>query len=254
MADINALLKKLREEYLENLPARLDEMETQVLALRNKSDAETLQTLYRDVHSTKGSAGTHGVLIITSICHQFEDELGEKSAGKETIDDDCIDNWLSYIDLIRTARERTIRGDDTSDDIEARLHELRKSVNAKSYTCLLVDPAASSFGKIIEGILKECSINLSYMNDGYQALGRLLVNKFDILISGMELETMNGVGLIAAVKSSKSVNKNIPSILITSGDYDRTGRKTDPEYVIKKDVKLPETIKVAIKEIIRKLI
>lgn len=252
MADINALLQKLKDEYLGNLPGRLDDMESMVLELRNKSDEETLQTLYRDVHSTKGSAGTHGILIITSICHQFEDELGEVSANGGAVTDEHIDNWLAYIDLIRIACERAIQTDETTDDIENSLNALRKSGDSKTYTCLLVDPAAGSFGKIIEGILKDYSINLSYMNDGYQALGRLLVDKFDLLISGMELETMNGIGLITAVKSSKSVNKNIPSILITSGDYNRTGRKTDPEYVIKKDVKLPDKIEAAIKDMLSK--
>lgn len=254
MTDINALLKKLRDEYLDNLPVRLQEMESLVLELRKKSVQEKLQSLYRDVHSIKGSAGTHGILIITSICHQFEDELGEMNEYEDAISDDRIDNWLSYIDLIRDACERATNGDNDTDNIETRLNELRKISNTKTFSCLLVDPAAGSFGKIIESILQKNSINLSYMNDGYQALGRLLVDKFDVLITGMELETMNGIGLVTAVKSSKSVNKRIPSILITSGDYDRTIRKTDPEYVVKKDVHLPIKIEAAIKEITTKLL
>jgi len=69
-------------------------------------------------------------------------------------------------------------------------------------------------------------------NDGYVALGRLLAEPFDILITGLETKRLNGLALISAVqKSSGRVNKT-KSVLVTATQL--TVGSDKPDFYIKK--------------------
>lgn len=252
MPDINKLLKELRDNYIAELPERIDIMESHILALSTDKILYDFQELYRQVHSHKGSAGTHGVHIISSICHQFEDELNKVDDNLNKISDAHINLWLAYLDLLREVYEAISSGVTDTTQIEEELSKLRNIVEKADYSCLLVDTPSSTLA-IVESILKENSINITIMNDGYQALGRLLSTKFDILVCGMQIAVLNGIGLISANKSSNSMNDHIPSILITASDFDRTIRNTDPDYIISKNTNLPLSLDKACKNIITQL-
>ncbi|VAW94061.1 hypothetical protein MNBD_GAMMA20-1362, partial [hydrothermal vent metagenome] len=93
------ILRQLRDNFLEELPERCDAIEDSILSLGNGADDEHFQRLYREVHSLKGSAGTHGIPAISTICHQLEDSL---TTAQETIthEPERIDLYLRYLDLI----------------------------------------------------------------------------------------------------------------------------------------------------------
>ena len=70
-AQIQDVLQKMLLAYVAKLPQQLDAMETLVLELKRGNDYEySYENLYRAIHSLKGTAGTYGVAIITTICQQ----------------------------------------------------------------------------------------------------------------------------------------------------------------------------------------
>ena len=252
MSDINKLLKELRENYIAELPERIDLMESHVLALSKGKALEDFQELYRQVHSHKGSAGTHGIHIISSICHQFENQLSKVDNNLEQISAKHIDNWLAYLDLLKETSEDIAAGVTDTTKAEDALSNLRNTENKTNYSCLLVETKSSTLA-IIESILKNNSFHVTVMSDGYQALGRLLTSKYDVLICGMEIAMLNGISLISSMKDSSSVNHHIPSILLTTSEFERTIRSTDPDYIIAKDTTLPLAFDKVCKEIINQL-
>ena len=70
------MLLQLRKTFLEDMPEKLDRLESLLLEIEKNGDGgEVFNELYRIVHSLKGSGGTHGLHIITTICHQLEDSF-----------------------------------------------------------------------------------------------------------------------------------------------------------------------------------
>lgn len=94
---IENLLNEICNTYLAELPPRLDEIENIILDFtRLESLEESYQNLYRKVHSIKGSAGTHAFHILTTICHDFEDQLSQHENKLSGISKTEIDSWLKY--------------------------------------------------------------------------------------------------------------------------------------------------------------
>jgi len=72
MEAFQALLEGMRADFLAELPERCDSFDESILALeKSPDDREAFNELYRGVHSLKGSGGTHGLSIITTLCHQL---------------------------------------------------------------------------------------------------------------------------------------------------------------------------------------
>lgn len=76
-------LDRFRQTYFEECRERLEEAEQCLLTLeRTPADAETVQALFRAIHSIKGGAGAFGFDILTRTCHDFEAVLDRARAGQ----------------------------------------------------------------------------------------------------------------------------------------------------------------------------
>ncbi|MDH5518717.1 MAG: Hpt domain-containing protein [Gammaproteobacteria bacterium] len=248
MEDFKKILKELADNYLEALPDTLHNVELLLVNFKQHVSIENYQTLFREIHSIKGSAGTHNFSFLSAICHQFEDELSELSPSTGDISDQQVNNWLAYIDLLIVTTELYQQQEDNFSNLEDKLNLLRSQHGKHHYSCLLVESESSSTN-IVKSALEAHSFQVSLMNDGYQSLGRLLTDKYDLLITGMHVETLNGVGLIGAIRSSTSVNKKIPAILLTSGKFNRNIRQSDPDYIVYKDKDLIANLDAAISSV-----
>ena len=126
------LLQKLKESFLDELAERCNEMELLVLALASpefasKDDVlDNYDELYRKIHSLKGSAGTHGVPLISTICHHFEDRLTFLEDDFGNMNEDFIGVCLAYVDLINNTAEEAMSEDPNYTAIENRLEQIRQ--------------------------------------------------------------------------------------------------------------------------------
>jgi CheY-like chemotaxis protein len=238
MPDIKQLLKQLRDDYLNELPEKIQLIEALVLNLNKDKDRDNFNELYRHIHNQKGTSGTHGLPFLSTICHQFENELADINENLDLITEAHIKNWFSYLDLFSEVADHLKQGNTDTSKFENRLKTFRNTINKTTYSCLLVDTKSATLN-IINEVLKQHSIHTVIIEDAYDALGRLLIDKFDMLICGMKASSLSGIGVISALKTSSSINHNIPSILITSTLFERTLRDNDPDYIIKKDTNLP---------------
>lgn len=103
MAEIRASFFIECEELLESLQDGLISMEN------GDTDSETINVVFRAVHSIKGGAGAFGLDDLVKFAHRFETAMDEVRAGRFTPDSDAIRLFFSCADLlgdlVRAARD-----------------------------------------------------------------------------------------------------------------------------------------------------
>ncbi len=244
---VQKLLLQLRNDYINELLSQCDEIENLVLALET-SLSENYEELYRRVHSMKGSAGTHGLAIISSICHHFEEQLNglEAQGGPGARTTDLL---LHYVDLIRKARKALVTGEHDVSGIEKELEQIRHRALENQYPVMLVE--SSGYVKLLcVESLKNLPLNITLEDDGLNALGLLLRNRYSLLITTHEAKTLNGTALISALRASDSVNKNIVTVMLTSRDALHGGAEVKPDYVVSKNTTLADSLPRLVKQIV----
>lgn len=121
-AQIEEVLQKMRLAYIKNLPRQLDNMEALILQLKKGEDfPSSYETLYRAIHSLKGTAGTYGVHIISTICHPFEDYLKANLKDGSGASDQQISTCLNFTGLMRNTVRLVASGRESFPEIEASL-------------------------------------------------------------------------------------------------------------------------------------
>lgn len=238
------LMQQLRLNYLDELPERVDELEQRALALKESEDfVPQFEELYRKTHSLKGTAGTYGLQIITSICHQLEESLVFIANDRLKVDDAFLDRCMVCFDLMRLAIRGAVQGKTSFPDVEQALTTMRAlaSDKDKRSTALLVEPSKFNCALYL-GVLKNLPIRFSVVGSGYEALGLLLHKPFDLLITGFETQSLNGVALITALRLNPGVNQDIPAILLTSSSGIKIPLSAQPVSVLSRDEHIGEAL------------
>jgi len=143
---LEAVLLRLRGDFLAELPERCNRLEQAVLALEGGQGAEAAyEELFRNVHSLKGTGGTFGLQTITTICHQFESFLSDSHSRYTQAFGSAA---LAYVDLLRQVGDlaaATASPDFTA--VEAALERLRTTLLRSRARCSSpsLRPACAAF-------------------------------------------------------------------------------------------------------------
>jgi len=244
------LLEQLKNAFLSELPEQCQQLSTLMLSLAQQpEDHDIYEELYRKVHSLKGSAGTHGIDIISQICHHFEDLLGTLDSESTQLDSCFTDNCLRYVDLIQEATKsaQTSPADYTA--IEHELAHIRQNLSKDNLRGLIVEPSLM-MTQMYQGALSSLPVQLSLLDNGLTALEHLIHKKFDFLILGKELKQLNGAALISALRASDSINSTIATIMVTTNNRKNVPGHQRPDYLIKRDTKMANNLLKAVESII----
>jgi two-component system, chemotaxis family, sensor kinase CheA len=95
--EMEEILTLFFEESFEGL----DTMESGLLTLKDGTDRETINTIFRAAHSIKGGAGTFGFMEISGFTHSVETLLDEMRNGTRDITPDALQVLLQSVDAIR---------------------------------------------------------------------------------------------------------------------------------------------------------
>src|SRR5687767_4267005 len=105
-ADLDAmLLAQMREDFLTESQEILDRLGPLLTTLEQDSTPERLNTIFREVHTLKGTAGFVGLETIRRLSHQLEDLFSALRAGQVTVTPELIDVALAAVEELRGLRE-----------------------------------------------------------------------------------------------------------------------------------------------------
>lgn len=256
IARAQQMLDELKGSYIDELPAKFEELELLVLKVKKKDNfEEDMGELHRKVHSLKGSSGTHGLNDLSKVCHRLEDYLkaaNEDKSNAVSLED--ANRWIAHIDLMRKVLTAYQTGEGLIGDIEDTLDELNATQQqvAASYSGIIVDQSKAN-AMMYQNALSALPIKFVLMTDGYNALDVLLNNKMDLLVTSMELRKLNGVALISAVKLANGVSKDIQTILVTSNPKAATTETNviAPDKILVKSADMRETLLSTTKELLK---
>ena len=236
------ILEQFKNEFLKNIPEWCNEVENLTLGLQTAEVfSDNYAELYRRVHNLKGSGGSYGIPIISTICHQFEDLLNDLNVDHSKVNMIFVDTCLNYIDLTRSASEVALSNNNDFSNIENKLTSIRNRSLQKNSLGLIVDSSQSMI-KMCTGILSDLPVKLISTTDGLVALERLLKENFDFLIMGQSLKRLDGEALLAALRASHSRNKNIKVITISSASQGEYLAGAQPDMLLKKDKNLADNL------------
>jgi len=242
------LLAKMRDEFIGEIPERCAALDDLILKLENSpADLNVFNELYRGVHSLKGSGGTHGLSIVTTICHQLENLLTEVEK-KKSFGAAVASQALSYVDLLRQVEKIAHDENQNFSAIESALIVLRNA-GLRSRKTGLIAEASSMMGQFYQHALEDLPLQVRIVDNGLVALERLLHEPFDFVIVGRELKELNGVALMVALRESNTRNANIPAIFIST-KVDAVPAHAAFGAVLARDKQLPVNLKAAVQLIL----
>ena len=222
--DLEAALSRLKEDFIAGSLEKLDDIDTIIDNIYNErgNRGDQFFQLQRDVHSIKGSAGTHGLHLLTLVAHRLEDflEAAPRLSNEE---------WRSVQIYIDEMRNLINLGDDLEDErereriIQSLPHAQESSTEFseqknRKVTVLVVMPAGVQ-RKVIGKELAACGFDLSFTDRPVEAIRLVMDLQPDAVISNQEFRNMTGVELAKVLKDIKLTSKT-PFALLTSSDLD----------------------------------
>ena len=118
------------QDFLTESGELLDQLDADLITLENATaqteQLDTLNSIFRAVHTIKGAAGFLGIESIMNFAHAAEDALNLLRQGDHEIDASLIDTLLRSADVLRNMIEALGNGDEVPAAPEALLAELRR--------------------------------------------------------------------------------------------------------------------------------
>jgi two-component system chemotaxis sensor kinase CheA len=103
-------LEAIKVTFFQECEEQLSELESGLLAMeQGETDSETVNAVFRAVHSIKGGAGAFSLEPLVRFAHVFETTLDDVRAGKLAPDNNVVKVMLRAADVladhVRAARD-----------------------------------------------------------------------------------------------------------------------------------------------------
>lgn len=119
--------------FIEEARVHVDVVEAELLKMDVKAvDSESINNIFRAVHSVKGTAGFFNLTGIVELSHSMENIFGEFRAGKKQINEGMVDILLSANDCLKSMVENVMESENTDiSGIKGRLSDIFSSGRAE---------------------------------------------------------------------------------------------------------------------------
>ena len=253
----DAQLGAQRDSYLRGLKNDLAGIEQLIVDLSRPDGAgERTRKLARAVHSIKAVAGSYGLELISLAVDGLQDEL----AIQGLVDGDSeiyIDRLLQHKHRLARLVEAYLANDNpTLRDIQSMYARPALDPAARPLDAplslsrvLLVDPSQATL-KICAGVLNAVGVRaIATAQDGYEALGRLLKEPFDAVITSLHVPTIDGQSLTPVLRTIPGPNRKTPVILLTASTAALDPSAARPDYIVEKNPHMTGRLKTILSEL-----
>ena len=114
--------------FLEESWEHLEGIEDRVLELEENQDLDTVNSIFRPVHTIKGTAAFLGLNDIKELCHETETVLDQVRKGKLEVTPELIDILLNAIDtvsqMLRATEDALEAADESGDEVELDIEDV----------------------------------------------------------------------------------------------------------------------------------
>ncbi|MDP4528494.1 Hpt domain-containing protein [Alkalimonas delamerensis] len=209
------LLQGLRLNFLEIVANRCQDLEVLILQLQhNDKSSPEFEEIFRIVHSLKGSGGTHGVQLVTKVCHYLEDVLVDPALTQ--FDETAIDRLLAFVDILKAipSNEPSRQGQ-VCPQLQAQLDALKETRLSSNKTVVLLEPSRS-LRLFLHDMLVAMGFQVIVMHNSVETLQRLIHDPVDLMILSFENADLNGAAIVSAIRANRSINEAAPAIILSS--------------------------------------
>lgn len=202
-------MKPSKKDFVAEAEEIIEELGSSVLELQEEFSPETLNSIFRSVHTMKGLSGLFGIKEITDLSHALESLLDDLRLGKIEITGEIIDFILSHIDILKNLIDQVAEDkeiDDVSDDVRD-VEKFRGLAGSKDKES---SPATTGISESILKVLSEYEEHRLKANIGDGHGVYLLKTVFELTDFAPQLEELikrlKGTGeLIATLPTSQGV-------------------------------------------------
>ena len=118
-------------DFLVESAENLDQLDQDLVALEeNPRDSQRLGSIFRTVHTIKGTSGFFGFSKLGAITHSGEHLLGQLRDGKIDLDNEVTNVLLTLVDAVRSILERIEK---TGGEGESDFHDLSQSLDRVAF-------------------------------------------------------------------------------------------------------------------------
>ena len=126
-------LAAIRETFFQECEEQLAELESGLLAMEGgDQDPETINAVFRAVHSIKGGAGAFQLEALIRFAHVFETALDEMRSGRVPITPDVLKSMLRAADVLADLVRAAHDGSETEHPHASSLVEELKAMSGQA--------------------------------------------------------------------------------------------------------------------------
>jgi CheY-like chemotaxis protein len=214
-ADYDAIVARLRDEFLDYAGDALDELDGLIESGRNPDSRpfDTIDAIRRSGHNLKGMGGSFGFPLITLLAHRMEDYfMDRESLGQRTLEDaQC------FVDRMRETLEGKFDGVSEANVVRtlpAKTGFEVADVVKQDVEVLLVMPRGA-MSRIIEQEFQACGYRVVTVTRPFAAIETAVRTNPDLIVASAVMEDLSGIDLACALHAMP-ISRDMPFMLLTS--------------------------------------
>lgn len=213
----DALQQQLRQEFTEEATTRLDTIQQCIDGLVDGSvdPREGLNDVRRNAHAIKGTSGTYGFPLVSTIAHRLEDYLD----GESGLDASISQGIETFIDTIRgiidSGREPTGKNaEELLRGLPVKQPSPEMDITVLDVEVLLGTPSRTS-ARMVRDVLQNCGYRVVRAETGIDCFTLAMRSRPDAIVLALTLEEVSGAELVQAFKAMPSM-QGVPMAILTS--------------------------------------
>lgn len=203
--------------------------------------ADALLALRDEVVQTEKVATKAGLLDTSQELTQIEQVLTSLADNRQPLNQAWVDAIKDHLHNAAWLADQVKDQNETLRRITSSLQTLRGPEILdpnRERRCLLVGTSkaqAHIYGRALEWL----DIHFVSMSDGYKALGRLMRERFDFVLTSQNLDGVKGFALIGALRDSDGASRQAPAVIVTADESLLTRPVPPSTWAMLKDNHLP---------------